>query len=68
MRLSTYRLVVGGSIFSAFMAGFHLPALHNMIEHGAAARIDVLVVTVLFGVGTVAGLWALLRSGPPRDV
>jgi hypothetical protein len=63
MRARTYRVVVVGSILSSFMLGFHLPAIHNMVEHGNRVRIDVLLVTVLFAIGTVAGLWALLRAG-----
>jgi hypothetical protein len=62
MRLSTYRLTVVGSILSSFLAGFHLPVLHQMIEHGAAPRWDVLTATGLLAAGTVAGAWLLLRA------
>ena len=62
VRVQTYRLVVVGSVLSSFMLGFHLPALHDMIEHGATPRMDVLVVTILFVIGTVTGTWALLRA------
>ena len=61
MRVGTYRLVVIGSLLSSFLFGFHLPALHDMIEHGATPRADVMIVTVLFAIGTLAGGWTLLR-------
>ncbi len=62
MRVGTYRMVVIGSLLSAFLFGFHLPALHDMIEHGKTPRTDVLIVTVLFAICTVAGGWTLLRG------
>ena len=70
MQVGTYRGVVIGSLLSSFLFGFHLPALHEMIEHGAAPRWDILAVTVVFVVGTVAGGWTLLRTRtrPPRTL
>jgi hypothetical protein len=62
MKVGTYRLIVIGSILSAFLFGFHLPALHDMIEHGATPRMDVLVVTVLFAICTLVGMVTLLRG------
>ena len=62
MRVRTYRLTVIGCVLSSFMLGFHLPAIHNMVEHGRPVRLDVLIVTALFAVGTVGGVWALLRA------
>lgn len=62
MTTRTYRLAVMGAILSAFLFGFHLPALHGMIEHGARPRLDILAVIILFAVGTVAGTWVLLRG------
>ena len=67
MRVRTYRLVVLGSLLSSFLAGFHLPALHDMVEHGATPRWDVLTVTAFFIVCAVAGAWTLL-STRERDV
>jgi hypothetical protein len=65
MRLRTYQLTVIGTILSSFLAGSHMPALHEIIEHGATARWDVVGATVLLAVGTVAGGWMLLRAGGP---
>ena len=62
MRIGTYRLVVLATILSSFLVGLHLPALHEMIDHGADPRWDVLLLTALFVVGTIAGGWTLLRS------
>lgn len=62
MRLGTYRLIVVGSMLSSFLAGFHLPALHEIVEHGATPRSDVVAVTLLLVVCAVAGTWTLLRA------
>ena len=62
MGVRTYRAVVVASLLSSFLFGFHLPALHDMIEHGATPRTDVLIVTVLFVICTIAGAWTLLRQ------
>lgn len=62
MRIRTYRVVVIGSLLSSFLVGFHLPALHEMIDHGAAPRWDVVTVTALFAITTLAGAWTLLRA------
>jgi hypothetical protein len=61
MPIATYRFVVLGSVLSSFLLGFHMPALHAIIEHGAAPRWDILAVTIIFIIGTVAGTWTLLR-------
>lgn len=61
MSLATYRFVVLGSLFSSFMVGLHMPALHEIVEHGADAHWDVLAATSALIVLTIAGAWALLR-------
>lgn len=67
MHMRTYRLVVIGSILSSFLVGLHVPALHDIVDHGAAPRWDVLTVTLLLAVSTVAGACVLLRMpGPLR--
>jgi hypothetical protein len=38
MRARTYQLTVVGTILAAFLAGVHVPALHEIIEHGARAQ------------------------------
>jgi hypothetical protein len=65
MRLRTYQLTVIGTILSSFLVGSHMPALHEIIEHGATAHWDVVGATVLLAVATVAGAWMLLRAGGP---
>jgi hypothetical protein len=65
MQLRTYRLTVVGSLLSSFLVGFHLPALHEMIEHGASPRWDVLGVTIALAVLTIVLAWTLLRSAAP---
>jgi hypothetical protein len=61
MLMPTYRLVVVGSLLSSFLTGTHMPLLHEMIEHGARPRWDVLAATLLLVAMSVAGGWALLR-------
>jgi hypothetical protein len=65
MPLRTYRLTVIGTIFSSFLAGSHMPVLHEIIEHGATAHWDIVGATVMLAVATVAGGWMLLRKGGP---
>ncbi|HUE88612.1 MAG TPA: hypothetical protein VMO26_21245 [Vicinamibacterales bacterium] len=62
MRLQTYRLIVIGSMVSSFLVGLHVPALHNMIEHGATPRWEVVAATLVLAIGSVAGSWMLLRT------
>lgn len=61
MRVWTHRLTVIGSMLSSFLVGLHVPALHEMIDHGATPRWEVLAATLLLAVGTIAGTWMLLR-------
>ena len=62
MSASTYRFVVVGSLLSSFLVGMHVPALHEMLEHGASMRSSVLIATLALVVMSVAGAWALLRQ------
>ena len=62
MRVRTYRFTVIGSILSSFLVGLHVPALHNMIEHGATPRGEVVAATLALAASTVAGAWTLLRT------
>jgi hypothetical protein len=66
MRIGTYRLVVVASLMCSFLVGLHVPALHEMLEHGAAPRPAVLVATLLLVAGTLAGGWTLLVRAPVR--
>ena len=62
MRVRTYQLTVIGTILAAFLTGMHVPALHEFMEHGARARWDVMVATLVLIILTVAGGWILLRA------
>lgn len=62
MRPWTYRLTVIGTVLSSFLVGLHMPALHEIIEHGADVHWGVAVATLLLVVATVTGLWKLLAS------
>ena len=64
--ISTYRLTVVGVIVSSFLLGLHVPALHDMIDHGATPRWEVVTMTLLLAVSTAAGGWMLLRPSTPR--
>lgn len=65
MRLRTYQLTVIGTILSSFLVGAHMPAFHEIIEHGATAHWGVVGATMLLAVATVAGGWMLLRAEGP---
>ena len=62
MRAGTYRLTVLGSLASSLLVGMHLPAVHEMIEHGATPQADVLGATGVLVILTLAGAWKLLRA------
>lgn len=62
MRPWTYRLTVIGTTLSSFLVGLHVPALHEIIEHGVDAHWGVAVATLLLVLTTVTGLWRLLAS------
>jgi hypothetical protein len=57
-----YRLAVVGCALSWFLVGLHVPALHALTHEGHSPRWLVLAITMLFGIGAVAGLWVLLRA------
>jgi hypothetical protein len=61
MSLTTYRFVVLGSLFSSFMVGLHMPAMHEIIEHGADTHWGIVAATGTLVAMTIAGGWALLR-------
>jgi hypothetical protein len=65
MALRTYRFVVIGSVLSSFLVGLHVPALHDMLEHSATPRWEVLIATLLLATSTVGGAWILLRTPAP---
>ena len=67
MRTWSYRLTVIGCALAWFMVGLHLPALHEMVHHGAAPHWTVVTVVSLVALAAVAALWALLRAPAPRE-
>ena len=60
-----YRLTVVGCALAWFLVGLHIPALHQMTHNGQAPHWGVVAITLLLGMGAIAGLWALLRSTNP---
>ena len=60
MGLWTYRLVVLGSLLASGLLGGHLPAIHNIVDHGAPVRWDILAATALLAAMTVGGALVLL--------
>jgi hypothetical protein len=65
MPVTWYRALVIGSVASAFLTGMHVPVLHDIVEHGAAPRSDVLLATLVLAVAAVAGTWRLIGRGGP---
>jgi hypothetical protein len=57
-----YRLTVVGCALAWFLVGLHIPSLHGMTHDGQTPHWGVVAITLLLGIGAVAGLWALLRS------
>ncbi len=57
-----YRLTVIGCALAWFLVGLHIPSLHRMTHDGQSPHWGVVAITLLLGVGAVAGLWVLLRS------
>ena len=56
-----YKLTVLGCVLSWFLVGLHVPALHHIVDHGAAPSAGVLGATSLLAVAGIAALWRLLR-------
>jgi hypothetical protein len=57
-----YRLTVVGCALAWFMVGLHVPALHEILDHGARPTAGVLGGTALLAAAGAAALWALLRA------
>ena len=47
MRTRSYRLTVIGCALAWFLVGLHLPALHELVHHGAPAPWSVVAVVSL---------------------
>ena len=56
-----YRPTVLGCVLAWFLVGLHVPALHEIVDHGAAPSPTVLGATSLLTVAGLAALWRLLR-------
>ena len=65
--MSVHRLWVIGCVLSWFLLGLHMPALHEVVDHGHDMGLHVLTgMTVLLVLG-IASTWHLLRADwPPR--
>jgi hypothetical protein len=60
-----YRLTLVGCALAWFLVGLHIPTLHQMTHHGQSPHWGVVAITLLLGMGAVAGLWTFLRSPTP---
>ena len=65
MSTRTHRPTVLGCALCWFMAGLHLPALHAMGHHESSPPWTFVTLLLLFAVGAIIGLWALLRVRVP---
>ena len=61
-----YRLTVIGCTLAWLLVGMHVPALHEMVDHGHAPGRGAIVAVALLACAAVAGLWALLRAPRPN--
>jgi hypothetical protein len=57
-----YRLTVIVCALSWFLVGMHVPALHEITEHGRAPAPGLAFALVVLAVSALAGLWLLLRA------
>lgn len=57
-----YRTIVLISTVAWFMIGLHVPALHNVTDHGSALSPSLVVALMILVVVGAATLFALLRD------
>lgn len=62
MSTPRYRLLLLACATSWFLVGLHLPALHEMTDHGGPLDATVVVVAGLLAVAAIVTLWRLLRA------
>ena len=60
MTTGTYRLLVVGAILSSFLLGMHMPVIHDIFDHGARLRWDVLLASGFLALITIGSGWKLL--------
>lgn len=62
MPVRRYRLLLLACATSWFLVGLHLPALHEMTDHGGPLDATVVAITGLLAVTAIVTLWRLLRA------
>jgi hypothetical protein len=62
MSTGIYRMLVIGAILSSFLLGMHMPVIHDIVDHGARPRWDVLIASGLLGLIAIGSGWKLLTS------
>ena len=50
-----------------FLVGLHMPAIHEMTQHGQELPASVFGAVVLLALVGMMGLWQLLRFPAPRS-
>jgi hypothetical protein len=62
MSTGIYRMLVIGAILSSFLLGMHMPVIHDIVDHGARPRWDVLVASGVLALVAIGCGWKLLTS------
>jgi hypothetical protein len=65
MSTPLYRLTVVACALGWFLVGLHAPAVHQIMGHGRAPRVSLLVILALLVIAASASVWMLLRA--PRQ-
>lgn len=60
MSTGTYRILVVGAILSSFLLGMHMPVIHDIADHGARARWDVLIASAVLALMAITCGWRLI--------
>jgi hypothetical protein len=60
MSTGTYRLLVVGAILSSFMLGMLMPVMHDIFDHGARPRWDIVIASGVLALIAITCGWRLL--------
>ena len=55
-------MLILGAIVSSFLLGMHMPIIHDIVDHGASPRWDVLIASGVLALVAIACGWRLLTA------
>ena len=62
-----HRLLLLACATSWFLVGLHVPALHEMTDHGGPLDATVVAIVALLAVTAIVTLWRLLHAPARAD-